>query len=281
MRRIHLFISFMAITLLCHTLLNGKPIAGIEKGIGPDTNRFRQRVMADSINTVKRIAFAMAYANKYKDQDSFTYNSKRLCIDSGFLSMNYGHLFNKKSKHLLVRIPYNDSKDVFYDRLIVAIYVLDTTQKFTLVRADTCYFHSYTGDTIFDVNGDGYKDFVVTTSGLTGCCPRDEEFIYLYNKDCAAFAAPIEVSNPDYYPDRIMLFQMDYGWPGWVAIHKCFWNGTELNTVETIKLDNSHPEVFIVEDEKTGKKTSVRGLPPEYKTFNRLNWFLDSPVVDE
>ena len=83
---------------------------------------YPERKAADSIYKKKMLAVALSYAEKNKEKESFTYNSEQLSIDSGDVSMQYGHLFDSRFKHLIIRIPPHKTSDFNMD-LPVYIYL--------------------------------------------------------------------------------------------------------------------------------------------------------------
>lgn len=229
-------------------------------------------IKSDSTISQKMLAFALNYANSNKGKDSFQYDSQKEKYDSG-LSIEYGHLFDSHYKHLIVQITAIDT-DLYGNELIVDVFVMHGNQ-FVLLCSDTCNPLEFTGYSIFDVNGDGYKDYVFGMYGMNGCCARQDEHVYLYKKDSGTFAPAIETFNPDYYPQEKMVLQMSYGWPGFVTVSKSIWNGFKLNEVETLALDTTHEDTYFIKNEKTDKMKTVKGLPAEYKKYKEINWFLD------
>src|ERR1700722_14054960 len=93
--------------------------------------------LGDSLYKIKMLAFALDYANKNKDKDSFLYKSEQLTIDSGSISMDYGYLFDKQHKHLIIRIPPIDTPYVHLtDPISIYLYVLKEN-RFVLLCSQT------------------------------------------------------------------------------------------------------------------------------------------------
>jgi len=124
-----------------------------------------------------------------------------------------------------------------------------------------------------DVNGDGYKDFVMENYSSNGCCPRDDEYAYLYKPIDGSLTNGEELFNPTYFPKDKLTYIMGYGWPGFVTMYKCKWNGYKLDTIEDIKADTAHKNMYFVSNYITGKDYSVKGLPKEYKHLNSTEYF--------
>jgi hypothetical protein len=237
---------------------------------------------ADSIYKRKMLGFALDYANKNKDKDSFLYNSEQLTIDSGKLSIEYGHLFDKQNKHLIIRIPPIDTPYVHLDEPInIFLFALRDNHFVLLCRPDDSTDNNmgeYQGDTLRDINGDGYKDFVVNWYSGCGCCPRGDSYIYFYNPDNGSVTESVELLNATFLPGMKLVYLMDYGYPGRIELYKCKWSGLKLDTLESVSADTSHKGRFFVENEVTGKIKTVIGLPKEYLCIDKseLEWFLNA-----
>lgn len=239
-------------------------------------NGYAKQHVSDSIYLGKMLMVAMEYANTHKYQDSFTLNTQKLFRDSSRLSMDYGHLFDKHHKHLIIRIPGKDIEDTgnnFWDEaIVIAVYLLKDNQ-FILLHSDTTNYSSFSSDTIMDVNGDGYKDFVTEEYSSNGCCPRDDQYAYLYKPIEGTLTVGEELFNPTYLPKQKLTYIMSYGWPGFVSIYKCKWNGYKLDTIQEIKADTAHKNTYIVDDYITGRNFTIKGLPEEYKHLQSTDYF--------
>ncbi len=136
-------------------------------------------------------------------------------------------------------------------------------------------------DTIFDVNGDGTKDFLVEYYPLSGCCRRESYDIYLSpvaKKELVT--SYIVLINPTFYPQEKLVRGVEYGHPGWAGLYKYCWRGEKLDTLEYIYPDpTSKGRTFIKtqmshDSSQKRKKICLSSLPEEYKTVKDLDWFL-------
>ena len=140
-------------------------------------------------------------------------------------------------------------------------------------------------DTIFDVNGDGTKDFLVKSYKLSGCCRANNYDIYLSpaaKKEVVT--SHIDLTNPTFYPQEKLIRGVQYGHPGWTGLYKYRWRGEHLDTLEYIypdpttkgrtfiKMHTSTDFSYYRDDIKKG--TRLPSLPQEYKTVEDLDWFL-------
>ena len=134
-------------------------------------------------------------------------------------------------------------------------------------------------DTIFDVNGDGTKDFLVKSYPLSGCCRANGYDIYLSpaaKKEVVT--SHIDLTNPTFYPQEKLIRGVQYGHPGWT--------GERLDTLEYIYPDpTTKGRTFIKMHTSTDlsryrddmkKGTRLLSLPEEYKNSRRLR--LVSPL---
>lgn len=247
-----------------------------------DIPKYWEPTITDSIYKKRMLAFALNFAEKNKGKDSFIYKSLRLTFDSGSLSMVYGHLFDKCYKHLIIRIPpINTPYEKLEDPINIFLYVLKDSHFTLLCNASDSSGNetgAYQGDTLQDINGDGYKDFVVDWYSTCGCCPRADSHIYLYNPKDGSIADDLALLNPFFLPNKKLVYLMSYGWPGQIALYKCIWRGFKLDTIESVSTSYVHENMFEITNEITGAKKIVHGLPAEYNCIDQANlqWFLSA-----
>jgi hypothetical protein len=63
---------------------------------------------------------------------------------------------------------------------------------------------------------------VISQYTTADCCPRDAKTAYLYNAANGAFAS-IGLFNAEFDNTNKLIYEMDYGHPGEVAIEKSKW----------------------------------------------------------
>jgi len=225
---------------------------GIEKTIR-DTSRpkeFRKEEIADSLTTVRTLDLALKIAMKNKTQDKFTFHS-----DS--LEINYGYLFSKTIKHLIIKM--NFQRGVFAN-----IYKLKDNSFEEVCSKDIMQL-AYIGDTIQDVNGDGQLDYLFHWYPPSGCCARDIFDVYLQETN-GNFFDEFEFINLTFSPKEKVVRGRCYGREA--PFYKYKWNGSELDTIEYIFVpDSTNGNNYVRkrhEDEKE-KGIVLKQLPDEYK----------------
>lgn len=140
---------------------------------------------------------------------------------------------------------------------------------------------AFSSDTIFDVNGDGTKDFLVNYYPLSGCCRRNCYAIYLSpattNK---LITEAIDLVNPTFSPEEKMVRGVEYGHPGEVGLYKYRWKGEKLDTVEYIYPDKTTKGKTFIKTTKEAylpdrsEGLPIKALPKEYEMVEELDWFL-------
>jgi hypothetical protein len=137
---------------------------------------------------------------------------------------------------------------------------------------------TYIKDTIFDVNGDNYKDFIVNWYPSSGCCRRDIYNVYLYIPNKKTFSIDYEFINPTFSAKEKIIRGVGYGHPGEVELYKYKWNGFRVDTIEFIYPDIKTKGQFIRTKTKRDSSNSNEGeilnlLPIEYQNINSVDWF--------
>jgi hypothetical protein len=139
---------------------------------------------------------------------------------------------------------------------------------------------TYVRDTIFDVNGDGHKDFLVHWYPASGCCRRDIYSVYLKQTDKEKFTHDYEFINQTFSAKEKIIRGIQYGHPGEVGLYKYSWNGLEVDTIEFIYPDVSVPGQFIKTRKEAYRPTTKEGkvlkeVPKEYLAIESYEWFAD------
>lgn len=184
-----------------------------------------------------------------------------------------GNLFDENNKHLLIR-------RVTPAEVALTIYSIEKNN-FKLIAERTEWKLNYLNDTIRDINGDSFNDYIVHTYPSSGCCLADVYHFYLYQQQTGAFTSPYIFLNPTFYPEEKTILGLTYDHPGAAGLYKFTWVGTQIDTIEYLyKLDPEN-KTFI----KTLKPTLnpnkdqgkiLRSLPKEYMSLDSitLNWFM-------
>lgn len=188
-----------------------------------------------------------------------------------FISINIDRPFNRSQKHLTIKRGFDDWTHVY-------IFKIEKHNLIPVLKHGQ-EGHSFIEDTIFDVNGDKLKDFLIHSFSSAGCCPRNLYTVYLNKGTNGEFISEKEFMNPTFYPKEKKILGMTYGHIGAVSLYKFKWKGTEIDTIEYIYKDtnsnNKYPyfktkkEVWL---EDTGTIVPLEKIPKEYIGIGN-DWF--------
>jgi hypothetical protein len=183
-------------------------------------------------------------ASKHTKNKSYTYNSDSLTVE-------WGMTFDRQRHHLMITIVAAYEYNVF-------IYLpTDTGFRRVLYNEET--FNVFQGDTLQDVNGDGYKDYVVHWYPMSGCCFRDIYDVFQYDPKTGSFIEKKEFPNPVFDPKNKIVRGGDYGYGA--PLYKFRWNGDRVDTLEFVWRNKGR--YIIGKNKKRGRLVSK--LPREYR----------------
>lgn len=210
--------------------------------------------------------------NKYKDY--FLGNTDTTHFENNGSSEVYGVVeitsaFNPSRK--IARVKRISTKGFTY------VDIVDLTTDSILIR-EKLWWVNYAGDSIIDVNKDGFNDYVLKVMASSGCCPREDSWIYLYNPKTKNFEKPIDILNAEYFIDNRELYGMSYGYPKETYLYKIKFNNIKADTISFL---HHHPYdstkyVLSKSNHVDLKKDMVlKSVPKEYKKaeVNYL-WFI-------
>lgn len=183
-----------------------------------------------------------------------------------------GRLFNTNQKYFLLRrqVPWATYLDLYKIKY-------DKTEKLIEREQDGM---TYIRDTIFDINGDGHKDFLVHWYPSSGCCRRDVYNVYLNIPNKGIFTQDYQFINPTFSAKEKIIRGVEYGHPGEVGLYKYKWNGLKVDTIEFIYPDVNNMGQFI-KTKKDAYRPSVKegivlkNIPKEYQKIESYEWFAD------
>jgi hypothetical protein len=168
----------------------------------------------DSIDAAQVLQQALKIAYNNRSKDTFFFEA-----DS--FNLYFGHLFSKDKKHLCIKrdVPAGQFANVYMLKNDSFIETLDYEgPSITPLR-----------DTIFDVNGDHQKDFLLNWYPPNGCCLRDVYEVYLYQSKLGKFARPLRFMNPIFHSDKKMILGLEYGWDA--PLYEYKWKGYDVDTI--------------------------------------------------
>lgn len=137
-------------------------------------------------------------------------------------------------------------------------------------------------DTIRDINGDGYYDFVVNWYGVTGCCLKAFSNVYLLRPGQGTFSNSVEFINPTFSPKEKMIRGVCYGHPGQTELYKFKWNGEQTDTLEYVSYEKNDSgiktgNIILTTDIPFRRKASIikvlKSVPAEYQKIEGYDWF--------
>lgn len=228
----------------------------------------------DSVWIAQALQDGVDYALKHTVQNSFKHEFESIPVDSSFsiiTQMVYGHLFASDKKHLVV-------KRMVSWGAICNVLVLDNERLRNVCENEQLGL-TFLGDTLRDVNGDGFKDYLVNYYPSSGCCRRNSFDVFLYQPSTGDFTAMYHFINPTFSPKEKIIRGIEYGHPGEVGIYKYSWNNLQVDTVEFIYPDAARKGRFFktkrgayLPTEKDG--VVLHSLPQEYRHIESIEWFL-------
>lgn len=231
---------------------------------------------ADSLLILQTLADALVIADRNKTKTSFSFEFNQPFEDSSEeikTALVMGNLFDENNKHLLIR-------RVTPAEVGLTIYSIEKNN-FKLIAERTEWKLNYLNDTIRDINGDSFNDYIVHTYPSSGCCLADVYHVYLYQQQTGAFTSPYKFLNPTFYPEEKTILGLTYDHPGKAGLYKFTWAGKQIDTIEYIYQLDPEKKTFL----KTLKPTLnpnkdqgiiLRSLPEEYMSLDSitLNWFM-------
>jgi len=238
--------------------------------------QFEEQEKLDSLRLLKVLTKALEYAEQNKTRKSFQHEFEMLPDDSSFnvtAQLHLGNLFQNSRKHLLIRrkVPWG---------AVLDIYLLQDNKLNSVIQRIQSGM-TYIDDTLRDVNGDKYKDFLVHWYPSAGCCLRDVFNVYLYQPQTGTFTKDYEFINPTFSPEEKIIRGLEYGHPGEAGLYKYKWNGLHVDTIEFVYPYTKGAGKFIRTKKSEYKPTEkdgtvLKSLPSEYKKIDTtsIGWFL-------
>lgn len=198
----------------------------------------------------------------HPDDSSYTIN----------IEIIIGHLFSDNQKHFLL---HRHTPWVSY----INLYQVEKNELREVLYREQGEM-TYIGDTIRDVNGDGFKDFLVHWYPSSGCCRRDVYNVYLNQSNKGMFTKDYKFINPTFSPEEKIIRGVEYGHPGEVGLYKYRWNGLQIDTLEFIYPNVNHEGLFIKtkrEKYRPSEKDGIvlKNVPKEYRYIESYEWFAD------
>lgn len=237
--------------------------------------QIKEEYRLDSLRLDVALKDAFKIAMTAFKADNFTKQYEFQPDDSSYVISNeivIGKLFEGNQKYYLLRrhVPWSTYLDLY------KINDEKTEKLLEIVQGGITYIR----DTIFDVNGDGHKDFLVHWYPSSGCCRRDVYSVYLNQPKSENFTQEYEFINPTFSTEEKIIRGVGYGHPGEVGLYKYKWNGLQVDTLEFIYPDATNKGQFIKTKKRTYRPSEKEGvvlktIPKEYQKIESYEWFAD------
>lgn len=194
--------------------------------------------------------------NVYPDDESLVYGITTI--------VKSGHLFSKKHRHIMI-------KRISPHEHYIDIYIQKGSQSKLVVSTSVAPI-TYVNDTIYDVNSDGYKDFLINLYGSCGSYLKNFHVLYLFNTKGES-TNEYNLKNTSFKPLDKKLFEIDYGPAGMVGMHKYKWRDCAIDTVEAIypNLEDTLHKSYI--RKRNHKEERIYMVPKEYQETDYYWWF--------
>jgi hypothetical protein len=214
-----------------------------------------------------KIAIPAFKSNSFKRQYEIQPDDSSYAINIEIL---IGRFFNDNQRYFLLR------RKVPWTTFINLYRVIDDKTEKVIEREQGGM--TYIRDTIFDVNGDGHKDFLVHWYPSSGCCRRNVYNVYLNQPNKGIFTQDYEFINPTFSAREKVIRGVGYGHSGEVGLYKYKWHGLQVDTIEFIYPVPSTKGQFIkikkgrdMLNEKEG--IVLKAIPKEYHNIESYEWF--------
>lgn len=237
------------------------------------SNKIKERYI-DSLLLEKYLTKALKlaknniYSNKY-------YNEYTSTTDS---------LYNVTTKVLIDNLFEDNKKNVLIKRKrtwdeIIDIYKVDTNFNLVQIKHKVQSNMTYVNDSIYDINGDGYKDYVLKWYPNSGCCLANTYDVSLYNKKNTNLNKEIEFINPTFFVKEKIIRGFTYGQPNDVDLYKYRWNKYKIDTIEYIMHNYNNKNEFIRSKKEKYSATEKDGqilkkIPKEYYKIKDFAWVI-------
>ena len=188
-----------------------------------------------------------------------------------------GALFEPSETHLMVRSCRPRPEDeVSLDHLFSVLHIRpDSTVEWVMTTRMDMSGRLLVRDTLRDVNGDGYRDRVITSYGGTGCCPRSHDRVFLYDAATQGFATPLDFLNAVYVPSEGLVRGMDYGHFGHAPFYTLRFTGLQVEEVECVYRTHEGLTPYEVGTcNPDGTRQGIQRLPEGYGVMEPYReWF--------
>ncbi len=230
----------------------------------------------DSADMETALGSALNVAALHIKDKRFAINFEYISGDSVMpilINIEIGSFFSDKRKYLIIH--REGVSDIGID-----IY-LEGKTGFKKLLNYSRWKMEYLNDTIQDVNGDGFKDYIVNWYGSNGCCLKSFSDVMIFNRVNGSLYGPIIFINPTFSPEEKIVRGVKYGHAGYTSMYKYSWAGDHLDTLEHIYYEenNGVKSGKVIRESRVSpgsNKTNqelLNDVPVEYKKIYGYDWF--------
>lgn len=270
-----LSISFAILLLLSSCYQTKKTNHSI---INQEENEFTDSLKLDEI-----LIEALNISTQNIDKNIF-YKEYEINLDNGSnvkIQINLDYHFTTLYSHLIIH--RNTVGDIYID-----IYSKNNN-KFEKVLSHKEWTITYINDTIQDINGDSYKDFVINGYGSSGCCLKAYSLVYLFRPNNFSFSDYFDFLNPTFSPKENVIRGVCYGHPRETEMYKYKWNGEAVDTIEYVYYEkdregNQTGSIIVSKTRSHEDNQNIikrlKYIPIEYQTIYGYDWFTGEGYED-
>jgi len=223
-----------------------------------------EKYLTKALKLAKNNIYSNKYYNEYTSTTDSLYNvTTKVLIDN---------LFEDNKKNVLIK------RERTWDE-IIDIYKVDTNFNLVQIKHKVQSNMTYVNDSIYDINGDGYKDYVLKWYPNSGCCLANTYDVSLYNKKNTNLNKEIEFINPTFFVKEKIIRGFTYGQPNDVDLYKYRWNKYKIDTIEYIMHNYNNKNEFIRSKKEKYSATEKDGqilkkIPKEYYKIKDFAWVI-------
>ncbi len=215
-------------------------------------------------------------------------------VESDSMIVRVGRLFDPDRRHVYIRL-FRGNSPMRLELERMRVYDLHPRSRMAepLIALNLQLYAAETlGDTLLDVNGDGYDDLVSMQPASSGCCPGRKDVIFLFDPQHDRFRRGGALMNPVYYADGIVR-GLEYGHPSEVPVYETRFDGFRATVTECIYpipgttrgiVPRHSPRRDARVDRRVLRRDScdthlpadtLSDLPARYDTATVMGWFVD------
>lgn len=221
------------------------------------------RAISIAKDSISKINFEIAYID-FKKDSLFETEVKIISKISFFKDLPLLIIKRKSKKNTYINVFLN------IDKQPVNILTHNQSNK------------NYITDTIYDVNGDGNKDFLISSQISKGDFPRTLSSVYLFNPKSNRFSKRYDFSNPTFYPEEKTIRGLCNGLIGDTEMYKFKWNKKSIDTIEYVYFEKNgigdKTGNIIISNYRRSNENKIEKIlnfvPKEYVTIEGYKWFV-------